>query len=234
MLSSRQTAVTVGILFLGATATYLTADTLIRSALSRPDILIGAAADAVALRAAALLALVAGIAGIAIALLVYPLLKAHSERLALGYVALRVGELGPVLFFLATPLLLVALGTGLLDGSMAASSANHFGSLLQALHAMSFQIHSLLVGMSGMVFAYLLYRTKLVPRPIAVFGLVGYAMLIVGIVLYMFHLIDLLKGIGLLFAWVVGLFELILPLWLIVKGFSADRPHELRTVGPAR
>ncbi|HJR54590.1 MAG TPA: DUF4386 domain-containing protein [Gemmatimonadota bacterium] len=220
MLTDRQTAVAVGTLFLTATATYLTADTLIGSALRRPDFLIAAAVDVVAMKTAALLALVCGIANVAIALLVYPLLKHHSLRLALGYVALRVGELGPLLLYLAAPLLLVALSEGLLDGSVDTSAANHLGLLLQALYAVSLRMVFLFTGMSGIVFAYLLYRTKLIPRPIAALGLIGYPLLIVGAILYMFHLIDFLQGVGLLFAWVVGLFELILPMWLIIRGFN--------------
>lgn len=221
MLSTRQTAVAVGVLFLTATATYFAADTLIRGALRRPDVFVAAAADAIALKTAALLALVCGIADVAIAVLVYPLLKHHSVRLALGYVALRVGELGPLLLYLATPLLLVALGEGLLDGSLDTSAANHLESLLQALYAVSLRMVFLFTGMSGIVFTYLLYRTKLVPRPIAVLGLIGYPLLIVGAILYMFHLIDFLQGVGLVFAWVVGLFELILPMWLIIRGFNS-------------
>ena len=220
MLSNRQTAVAVGVLFLTATATFLTADTLIRSALSRPDFLIAGAAHAVALKTAALLALVCGIANVAIALLVYPLLKHHSVRLALGYCALRIGELGPILLYLVSPLLLVALGERLLDGSVDASAARHFGSFLHALYAVSLRMVFLFTGMSGITFAYLLYRTSLIPRPIAVLGLVGYSMLLVGGILYIFDLIDFLQGIGLLFAWVVGLFELILPMWLIIRGFN--------------
>lgn len=220
MLSNRRTAVAVGVLFLTATATYLAADTIIRSALGRPDYLIAAAADAVALRTAALLALACGIANVAIALLVYPLLKHHSVRLALGYVALRVGELGAILLYMATPLLLTALGAGLLDGTVDDAAAHHLVPLLQALYAASLRMVFFFSGTSGVVFAYLLYRTKLVPRPIATLGLIGYPLLIVGTILYVFHLIDFLQGIGLLFAWVVGLFELILPAWLIARGFT--------------
>lgn len=220
MLAHRQTAVAVGTLFLAATATFLTADTLIRSAMARPDVLIGAEANAVALKTAALLALVCGIANVAIALLVYPLLKHHSARLALGYVALRVGELGAILFYMATPLLLVALGERLLDSGGDTSGAIHFEFLLQALYAVSLRTIFLFTGMSGILFAYLLYRTDLIPRPIAVLGLIGYPLLVVGAILYMFDLIDFLQGVGLLFAWVVGLFELILPIWLIIRGFK--------------
>ena len=235
MLSNRQTAVAVGILFLTATATYLSADTIIRSALRRPDFLIATGMNASPLKIAALLALVCGVANVAIALLVYPLLKHHSVRLALGYIALRVGELGPILLYLITPLLLVALGAELLDGNMDRSAASHFGSLLQALYSVSLQMVFLFTGTSGTIFAYLLYRTRLVPRPIAVLGVIGYPLLIVGTILYMFHLIDFFQGVGLLFAWVVGLFELILPVWLIAKGFThhSDGPRRPATAAGA-
>lgn len=98
MLSNRKTAAIVGILFLTATATYLTADTITRSALSRPDIFMAATSDAIALRFAALLALVCGIADIAIALLMYPLFKSHSVRLALGHVQSGSADLGRSFF----------------------------------------------------------------------------------------------------------------------------------------
>jgi hypothetical protein len=72
MTSTRRTAVLVGLLFLIATATFLTADALITGVLDRPDYLISAAADANALTPAALLAFVDGLAVVGIAFLMFP------------------------------------------------------------------------------------------------------------------------------------------------------------------
>lgn len=210
MLSVRQTAVAVGVLFLVGTATFLTADTIINGVLANPDALADVAAHGKLLKAAALLAFVDGIAVVAIAVLMYPFLKEHSEPLALGYVGLRVAELVAVVLYLAVPLQLVAVG----------SAAGQLGSLLQAQYEVSLIILFLLTGVSGIVFSIVLYRSRLVPRALSALGLVGYSVLLGGSALYIFRLIDLFAGPGTIVAVPVGLFELILPIWLIAKGFA--------------
>ena len=79
--STRKTAVLVRLLFLTATVTFLIADALIIGVLDRPDYLTGASADATALTTGALLAFVDGIAIVGITVLLFPLLKRHSEPL---------------------------------------------------------------------------------------------------------------------------------------------------------
>jgi Domain of unknown function (DUF4386) len=69
----------------------------------------------------------------------------------------------------------------------------------------------------------LLYRSRLIPRPIAILGLIGYPALLAGCVLDMFNLVDLTQGIGLIALVPGGVFELILPIWLLAKGFTF--PH---------
>jgi hypothetical protein len=78
----------------------------------------------------------------------------------------------------------------------------------------------LFTGASGGIFAFLLYRSRLVPRPLAVLGLIGYPVLLAGAVLAMFGVTDVTQGAGLLAVVPGGLFELILPIWLLAKGFS--------------
>lgn len=222
MLSIRQTAVAVGVLFLTATATFLTADTLITGVLGKPGALVDVSAYANVLKAAALLAFVDGLVVVGIAVLMYPLLKEHSEPLALGYVGFRIAELAAVVLYLAVPLLLVALGEGGLGDTLDATASQHLGSLLQAQYEVALLMVFLLTSVSGTIFAFLLYRSSLVPRPLAVLGLIGYLVLFVGTILYIFRLIDLFAGAGTVVAGPVGLFELILPIWLIAKGFAAD------------
>ena len=66
----------------------------------------------------------------------------------------------------------------------------------------------------------MLYRSKLIPRPLAVLGLIGYPVLLAGAVLAMFGVTDVTQGAGMLAMLPGGLFELILPIWLLAKGFS--------------
>lgn len=217
---TRQTATLVGLLFLIATATFFTADTLITGVLALADSLAGASAHATALTTAALFAFVCGLAVVGIAVLLYPLLKGVSEPLALGYVALRAAELAAVLVYLAVPLVAIELGDALLRGEVHASAAPTLGSLVRAGHEVALVSVILFTGAAGTVFTTLLYRSRLVPRWIAGLGLIGYPVMLAATVLYRFGLIDQLQGPGSIAAVPVGLFELILPVWLMARGFS--------------
>jgi hypothetical protein len=79
-------------------------------------------------------------------------------------------------------------------------------------------------GIGGIVLTHLLLVSRLVPRAIAMLGLVGYISLTIGVPLDLLGLLDMSDGAGLLLVVPGGLFELVfLPLWLITKGFSAPR-----------
>ncbi len=222
MTSTRRTAVSVGLLFLIATVSFVVAEALIAGVLHRPDYLIGASADADALTAGALLAFVDGVAVVGIAVLMYPLLKRHNEPLALAYVGFRVAELAVILLYMASPLLVIAMGHGSLVGTLDASASRPLGSLFQAQHDVAIVMLYLSTSVAGVILAFLLYRSKLIPRPIAVLGVIGYPVLFVGAVLNMFGLTDVTQGAGVLAVVPGGLFELILPIWLLAKGFSSS------------
>ena len=232
MTSSRRTAAIVGLLFLAATVSFSVADTLIKGVLDRPNYLIGASGDASALAAGALLAFVDGLAVVGIAVLMFPLLRHTSEPLALGYVGLRVAELGVVLLYMAAPLIVLALGNGARGGTVDASASQSLGSLLQALRDVTLVLLYLFTGASGIIFAFLLYRSKLVPRPLAVLGLIGYPVLLAGAALAMFGVTDVQQGTGMLAMLPGGLFELILPIWLLAKGFSHPVVLGVESPGP--
>jgi hypothetical protein len=82
-------------------------------------------------------------------------------------------------------------------------------------------------GVGGLVFTYLLFVGRLVPRPIAVLGLVGYACLTVGVPLDLAGVLDMGAGAGQALLVPGGLFEVaVLPVWLIAKGFNPAQPTE--------
>jgi succinate dehydrogenase hydrophobic anchor subunit len=222
-MTSRKTATIVGLLFLTQTIAFIIAEQLITKVLKRPDYLTGVSGDANALAAGGLFAVVSGVAVVGIAVLLFPLLKPTSEPLALGYVVERVVELVlQVLFFLVVPLLMIAIGNGLRDGSVDASTSQSLGSLLKELHDVAIVVLYLVTSVGGTILAILLYRSQLVPRWIAVLGLIGYPVLLAGCVLDMFDVTDVTKGAGLLAIAPGGLFELILPIWLLAKGFNSS------------
>ena len=78
-------------------------------------------------------------------------------------------------------------------------------------------------GIRGLILTYLLLLvSRLVPRPIAILGLVGYASLSLGVLLDLVGVLDMNGGPGLVMLAPGGLFEAVaLPIWLIAKGFRS-------------
>jgi Domain of unknown function (DUF4386) len=238
MTPTRKTATVVGLLFLTQTVAFIIAERLITGVLKRPNYLTSASADVNTLTLGGLLAVVSGVAVVGIAVLLFPLLKPTSEPLALGYVCERVIELVlQLVFFLVVPLLMVAISNGLHAGTIDASTSQSLGPILKALHDEAIVLLYLVTSVGGTIFAVLLYRSRLVPRRLAVLALIGYPVLLVGCVLDLFDVADVTKGAGLLAIAPGGLFELILPIWLLAKGFSSsvhalpgqDAPQIVRT-----
>jgi hypothetical protein len=78
----------------------------------------------------------------------------------------------------------------------------------------------LATGAAGICMTTLLYRSRLIPRPLAILGLVTYPTLLAGTILNMFNVVDVTQGIGLAALVPGAVFEFLLPVWLIVKGFT--------------
>ena len=216
--SSRRTAVFVGLLFLTATAAFIFAEAFTSRVLSQPNFLVAASSQTFALATAAVLLLAQfGVVGIAV--LLFPLLKRHGEALALGHVAFRITELAATLVFLAVPLLSIELGTGLADGTVDRAASTTLGALLQAQHSVAILLIYLATAAAGICMTTLLFRSKLIPRWLAILGLITYPTLLMGTILDIFNVVNVTHGIGLLALIPGAVFEFVLPVWLLVKGF---------------
>ena len=219
--SVRTRSVLVGSLFLVATATFATGNALIDGVLSGPAFLTDVTAHTSALSIGALLAFVQGVAIVLIAVLLFPLLKRHDESLALAYVGFRVAELAATLFYVATPLLAIQLGSGLGHGSADATAARPLEALLTGQHSVAIVLIYLVTGVNGTILSGLLLRSGLVPRGLAILGLIGYPVLFTGAVLAMSEAVDVTHGVGLLALVPGGIYEVLLPVWLITRGLRA-------------
>jgi hypothetical protein len=145
-----------------------------------------------------LLTMVSGLAIVGIGLLMYPVLKQVDRRLAVWYPVLRVVE------FVVS----AACGVYLLTQLQVVPN-NHLWVYIPT-------------GIGGLILTYLLFVGRLVPRPIAILGIVGYASLLLGVLLDLLGVLDMVAGAGLVLVAPGGLFEFVaLPIWLIAKGFSS-------------
>ena len=138
-----------------------------------------------------------GIAILAIGVLLYRVLRLTNSRLAVWVPIIRSIECVVALIF----------GIYLL-------------TRLQAVPDHLLWVY-ILAGAAGVILSYLLFTSKLVPRPIATLGLVGYSLLLLGVPLDFAGVIDMNSGMGQALFIPGGLFEvIILPIWLIAKGFN--------------
>ncbi len=187
-----------------------------------PDYITGAGADptsSVAL--GAVLELVLIVANIGTAVVPYALFKRYSQSLALGYVTARLIECTFIaigVLSLLTFLFMRQEGTADADPAL--------GELLVAIHDRAFLLGpGVFAGVAnGMILGYLMYRTGLVPRGMAVLGLIGGPLLVVAAIAIMFDVIERGSAVQGLATIPEFIWELSFGVYLIAKGF---RPSAL-------
>jgi hypothetical protein len=219
MNTYRKTAIIVGALFLTAMATSLIGGIWLESILTAPDFLVSVSAKETQVVMGVLLELINGIAVIGIAVMMFPLFKKQNEALALGYVAFRIIEAVIIIAAVITPLTLIALSQSyLIAGAPEASNLLTLGSsFLVVRELLVGQMIGIFFSLAALLFFYLLYQSKLVPRFISVWGLISVALVFTWNLLELF---GISISAGMILALSMILNEIFLAIWLIVKGFN--------------
>jgi len=214
----RKTATVVGIVYILGFVVGITGFGLFTSILGAPDHLSTVSANSMLLGFAAVLWLMAVIGDAAHGILMFPILKQHSERMAIGYLAFRIVDAVFIAVMVLFVLIQIPLGSEYLK---AAASNTPFLQALSAVFSQgqqyAYQIGMSALGVSGLMLCYTLYRAKLVPGWLAIWGLVGYATILVGMLSAIMG-----SGLGDLSSYLGGLWEVVIGVWLIVKGFNSS------------
>jgi hypothetical protein len=229
-MNPQKIARVAGVLFL---ITYITsipaAFFLYPPVLDNPNYIVGAGADT-SVRLGALLELILVVANIGSAVVLWPVLKRVNEILALGFVTARIVESAFIAIGVLSLLTVVALRQGAAAGADASSLVT-VGESLVALHDWTFLLGpGFVVGIgNGLILGYLMYRSALVPRGLAVLGLIAGPVLLarfVGVLFGVFEPLSVLGGIMVVpeFIW-----ELAFGIWLVVKGFNPAAVASLST-----
>jgi len=230
-MNPQKIARVTGVLFLITYITAIPAVFLYGPGLADPRyILSGGAADK-GLALGALLELILIIANIGSAVVLYPVVKRVSEIFALGFVTARVMESVFIAVGALSVLSLVTLRQEAAAAGADAGSLAAVGQSLVAFHDWTFLLGpGFVVGVgNGLILGYLMYRSGLMPRRLAILGLIAGSVLIarfVGILFGVFEPGTVLAGIMVApeFIW-----ELSLAVWLIVKGFNPAAVASLST-----
>jgi len=168
-----------------------------------------------------IIAMSIGIVGIAIAF--YPILKRHSEMIAITYVCFSIIECLLLLVGAAIYFFLIGLSqTYINTGTPEASYFPVISGLAIKMRCVSYQMAMIILGFGSMFLCYLLFQAKLIPRILAAWGFVGYALLFASGVLDILGAVDTVYGAGAMLYIPGRLWELILcPMWLMIKGFNS-------------
>ncbi len=221
--SHRKTARIVGALFITATATSILGTFgFLESILSAPDYLVGAAAHKNQLISGVLIDAINSVVVVIIPVLLFPIFKKHSEALAIGYVASRIMESVVLIFGHVSLLALLSLSQQYGQASAPdTASFQALGGLLLAVNDWSYFLGPMIVfGMTALILNWVLYKSKLVPRFISIWGLIGALLIFAAGLLGLFGRSADSTVVILLFA-PLALNEMVLAVWLIVKGFDS-------------
>ncbi|MCI3920398.1 DUF4386 domain-containing protein [Paenibacillus sp. TRM 82003] len=197
----------------------MTGSGLIDSVFSQPEFLAQLESNRTKAVVGSFLEAFNSVAVVGISVLLYPVLKRHSESIALGYLGSRLVEATLLACGIAMTLTLLIGG----NSDVATGSANDayrqtIGSFAVAGRGATFELAMLALASGSILFCVLLYRTKLVPRALSLLGLVGYASLLAssGLTIGGFEPSMILYIPG-------GIFEIVFPVWLIARGFATAK-----------
>jgi hypothetical protein len=223
MNATQRTAKVAGILFILATAAGLAGSAVMGSTLEAPDFLSTLTTEGNRVMVGALLSFAAACLSAGIAIALYPVLRKHSEGLALGAVGFRLIE---GVFYAVGALCLLLLFALSQQSAGATGQDAYFSQMLGQLLLAAKDLAGFVLGVmafcigGGMYYA-VFYRTRLVPRWLSVWGLVSLVLLFAAVIITLFDGEPYSVSGSLVFlAFPIALQEIVLAVWLIAKGFN--------------
>jgi len=215
--TNRKTAIIVGVLYIIGTVAGVLSMVVTGGLLDAPDYLNMVAANASQVALRALLVLVMGLPLAMVPAMMFPILKRQNEALAIGYVIFR-GALESLTYIALAMcwLLLVVVARQYADsGAAVAAQFSNLGILLLKARDPILAVQDIVFSLGALMFYYLLYQARLIPRWITGWGFVGF----VGY--FSAGLICVLTGTHLVILLMpMALQEMVMAVWLIVKGFN--------------
>jgi hypothetical protein len=208
----------IGALFLAGFVVYGVGFGLVTSVVGTPAFLSTMSAHQSTLVLGAFLMLLNTVVDVGKGVLFFPILEKHGKRSAVAYFAALLVQVVMLDVGVLCLLMLVPLAQYAVDaGGSSAAWATALAALLTRANSMAYQIGQATLAVGGIFLCALLFRTRLIPRWLALWGVIGYAVHVAGAIAEIFGIpISLLLLIPGMF------FELLLPGWLLIKGFQPE------------
>jgi uncharacterized protein DUF4386 len=229
MNTDRKIATIAGTLFIVATGGSLLGTSFTGPLLDTPDYLKRMSSNGNQVIIGALLSFIAAATSSGIAMSLYPALKKYNEGLALAAVGFRLIE---GVFYIVGDICLLSLFAVSQEfvnaGGQDASTFQTIGHLLLTTRDLAGFVFAVIAFCLGaLMYYYVFYRSKLVPQWLSVWGLIAVMLLLSAVLLTLFDGEPFsISGNLILLALPIALQEMVLAIWLIVKGIDPSAASE--------
>ncbi len=189
------------------------------------DLLGLVAANSSRLTVGAFLTLMMGISLVAMTVFLYPVIRKASKELAMGMVLFRGALEG--IFYLVTTLnilTLVAVGNEYIATGADSAVLQSIGNVLYQFENLKAPVSSIIFLIGATCIYLTFYSTRLIPRWLSVWGLIGVVPYMAYALLHFFHMDT---GYGFYLQMVLAPQEILMAVWLIVKGFNLSAIADL-------
>jgi hypothetical protein len=221
----RKTAVIVGILFIIGTASGVLSGVVTAPIMAGSTYPLNVSASETQWIIGTLFIMLMGLSLAMMPVMLYPIFKKHNEVLACGAVLFRgaIEAISYAVMVISMLLLLTVSEIYGKTGTADASNLQTLGSILTASKDWTEMWGAIIFSIGGLMIYALFYQTRLVPRWLSGWGLIGGVLYIVANLVSMFSPLHIApsidSGIGLLMI-PTAIQEMVFAVWLIVKGFN--------------
>lgn len=225
--SDRRTARLVGWLFIGTFVFSIPGVLLYEPLLDHPGYVLGGGHDT-RIALGAFLEILTAICNIGTAVALYPVAKRYSHRVALGYVATRILESTVIVVGIVSVLSVLTLREQLAGTGADAATLTVAGQTLVAFHDWTFLLgpgFCATIG-NGLLLGYLMYTSGLLPRRLAMFGLVAGSFAFVAATGALFGIYDRQSAPQALLTVPEVIWEAAFGIYLVTRGFASPASRQ--------
>ena len=222
--TNRKTAIIVGILYIIGTVAGILSLVFTGPVLEEPDYLIQVSTNPNQIVIGALFVLTMGLALAMVPVMMFPIMKRYNEALAVGYVLFRGAlETATYLALVIGWLSLTSISQGYANGTAADTLYfQSLGDVVLRAHDQIGHVLTIVFVLGALMFYYVLYRSKLVPRWLSGWGLLAAIPYFVSGILGLFAVLSLTSPGQMVLVLPLAVQEMVLAGWLIVKGFNSS------------
>ncbi|BCL61733.1 hypothetical protein DGMP_24260 [Desulfomarina profundi] len=221
MKTEQKIARSVGVMLIIGTVAGISSIALTGSIFGAPDYLTRISANVIQFITGTLLVLIMGFALASVPVMMFPIFKQYNEPLALGSVIFRGAlETSAYIAIAVCWLLLLSLSQEYINAEPPDLSLYQIlGTLILKTVNIISQILAIVFSLGALMFYFLFYRSKLIPRWLSTWGLAG-------AVLYLSVPLTGMFNIDCEFLYApLATQEMVLAVWLIINGFNPPRKH---------